>query len=215
MYKMLTAGLGAGQREPLPAARRPAAHHGVGDFRVKLDAVGRAGVAKCLHLEDFAFGEQLGAGWEVEAFPVPLIDDLGPSLHHGSPGRRDPDRIIANLGLTLRMKRNGRAKVACKHLRAKANPKKGLALTERHLDPFDLRANVAVRIVDAHRPAENDHSRMRRQCVWKRIAAPWAANIQWYAAGLEKVPDAAGSRLLLMQHNQNRPCHGRLGSLRS
>src|SRR6266404_7285685 len=39
--KMLIAGFGARQGESLLAARRPAAHHGVGDFRVKLDAVGR------------------------------------------------------------------------------------------------------------------------------------------------------------------------------
>src|SRR5260370_40777222 len=67
--KMLIAGFGARQREPLPAARRPPAHHGVGDFGVKLGAVRRAGGAKCLQLEDFAFGEQLAAGWEDEAFP--------------------------------------------------------------------------------------------------------------------------------------------------
>src|SRR5260370_35369681 len=69
--KMLIAGFGARQREPLPAARRPAAHHGVGDFRVKLDAVRRAPVTKCLHLEDFACGEQRGPGWKRERFPGP------------------------------------------------------------------------------------------------------------------------------------------------
>src|SRR5262249_52916155 len=152
---------------------------------------------------------------EVETLPVPLIHDFGPSLHHGSPGRRDPYRIIADLDFTLRVKRNCRAKVARQHLRAETNPQKGLALAERHPDPFDLRANIAVRIVDAHRSAENDRSRMSRQCVWQWIAASRSANVQSNSAGLEVVADAAGSRLLLMQHNQNRRCHGAARQFRS
>ncbi len=163
--EMLMAGLCARQGKPLVALRRPAAHHGVGDFGVKLDAVGGAPVTKRLYLESFAFGEQFGARRQVEAFSMPLIDDLRPSLHHGSPSWRDPDRVITDLCLTFRMNCHSCAKVAGQHLGAETNPKKRLALAKRHLDPFDLRANIAFRIVDAHRTTEDDRSCVGRQCV--------------------------------------------------
>jgi len=80
---MLVAGLGARHGEALMPPCGPTAHHGVGDFRVELDAVGRRPVAECLHLEDVTLSEQLGAGWQAEAFPMPLVDDLRPGLHQG------------------------------------------------------------------------------------------------------------------------------------
>src|SRR5579871_5528548 len=76
-------------------------------------------------------------------------------------------------------------------------------------------AVIFVRIVDAHRPAEDDCARMRRQCVRERIAAAGATNVQWNAAGLEIVTDAAGRRLLLMQHDQNGQCHRRILAVRN
>src|SRR6476646_1570491 len=55
---MLVAREGAGQRHAVVAAHRPAAHHGVGDFRVELEAEGAVTDTDRLHLEDVALGQQ-------------------------------------------------------------------------------------------------------------------------------------------------------------
>jgi len=174
---------------------------------VELDAVGGRPVAKGLHLEDIAFGEQLGAGRQAEAFAMPLVDHLRPSLHQGVRGRRHPDRIVADLGLAFGVKPDRGAKVSRQHLGAKANPQIGLVLGERHLDPLDLVADEVVRIIDAHRPAENDGARVHRQRFRERVAKSRPTDVHRNAAGLKVVADAAGSRLLLMQHDQNGPGH--------
>jgi hypothetical protein len=128
VHEMLVAGFCARQGKALVPPRGPAAHHRVGHLGMKLDAVGRSPVAKCLHLEDIAFGEEVGPGGQVEAFSVPLIDDLRPSLHHAVACRHDPDRIIADLRLAFGVKADRRAEVPGQHLGAEADAEKWLAL---------------------------------------------------------------------------------------
>jgi hypothetical protein len=80
---------------------------------------------------------------------------------------------------------------------------------ERNLEPFDLGTNVVVGIVGAHRPAENDGARVGDEGVRQRVAVARPADVHRNAAALEVMADAAGGRLLLVQHDQDGQCHGR------
>src|SRR4029077_15635437 len=83
-----------------------------------------------LHLEHVAFGQQLGATRQPEALAVPLIDLLGPVAAQREPRRRRPDRIIADLGLTLRMGKHLGTEGAREHLRAEADAEERLILVQ-------------------------------------------------------------------------------------
>ncbi len=74
----------AGQFQPLVAARGPAMHDGVGHVGMKLQREG-APDADRLHRESVALGQQFGAGRQLKALAVPLIDACGPGLDHARP----------------------------------------------------------------------------------------------------------------------------------
>ena len=135
---------------------------------------------------------------------MPVIDAIRPRTAQRIAGGGRADRIVADLRAPLRMRRNGRAKMLRQHLRAKADAEKRALLGKRHRDPVDLARDVIVRIVGAHRAAEDHRARMigerRRQLVTKARAP----NVERISKRAERIADAARRRGFLMQHDQHR-----------
>ena len=103
------------------------------------------------------------------------------------------------------MRRHARAELHRQHLRAEANAEKRPPLAQRNGDPVDLAANVIVRIVRAHRTAEDDRAGMRFQGVRQRVTEPWPADVEAMPKRAQHIADAAGARGFLMQDDQDGP----------
>jgi hypothetical protein len=118
------------------------------------------------------------------------------------------DRIIADLGVALRMRRHPAAKRPGAHLGAEADAEERLVFLERDRDPVDLAADEIVGVVGAHRTAENDGGGMILKRRRQRIAEPGPAHVELKSELPECVADPPGRRVLLVQNNQNRQWHG-------
>src|SRR5579863_6260515 len=175
--KMRGARLGARHLQAVMPARRPTVHHGVGHVGMKLQRVS-APVAKRLHLEHVAFGKKLGPVRQIEPLAVPLIDLLGPVIDHRKAGRGRPDRVIADLGVAGRMTKNPAAERPRTHLRAEADAEKRLLLFDRDGNPVDLAVDEFVRVIGAHRAAEDDGAGMIAQRLRQRIAEARPAHVE-------------------------------------
>ncbi len=183
------------------------------DFGVELDRETRAG-AEGLRAEDVALGQQLRAARQIEALAMPLILVGGPVADR-APRRRRPHRIIADLGLALRMREHALAELLGQHLRAEADAEIRLALFERHADPVDLGLDEVVGIVGALRAAEDHRAGMLRHRGGEGIAKARPADVELIAALTERIADAPGRRLLLMQDDEDFFSHGVKGFGRS
>ena len=166
---MLGALLGARKFHAMSAAHQPAIHHGVGDLGVELQRVTGA-IAKRLHRESIAFGQQFAAGRQVEALAMPLIDVIGPIGADHPPSLRWADRVIADLGVALRMRIDAAAEMVRHHLRAEADAEIRLLVAQRHADPVDLAAHEFLIVVGALRAAENRGAGMLVHRLRQRIA---------------------------------------------
>ncbi len=102
------------------------------------------------------------------------------------------------------MRRHPGTELPGEHLRAQANPQERPLLPERHLDPVDLAADVFIRIVGAHRAAEDDRAGMTFQRFRKRVAEPGTPDIEGMPERPQRVADTARSRGFLVQDDQNR-----------
>ena len=109
------------------------------------------------------------------------------------------------------MRRDPGAELLREHLRAQANSQKRPLLPQRNLDPVDLAANIIVRIVGAHRTAENDRAGVIIERFGQRIAKPRSPDIQPVSERPQRIADAARRRGLLMQDDQNRQQGWRAG----
>src|SRR5260221_1211109 len=137
--------LGIGQQRAFVATRGPAAHHGVGHVRMKLQREGGATVTKGLHRERVAFRKQVGAERQVEALAMPLIDLLGPRIAHRAADLGRTDWIVADLGMTIGMSVDTAAEMMRQHLRAETDAEKRLRLLERTLSQsISRRMNSSV-----------------------------------------------------------------------
>src|SRR6516162_3551763 len=103
--------LGPRQLHAMGSTDQPPIHHCVRDFGVELQRVAVL-VTKRLHREGLTFGQQLTARGQVEAFAMPLIDVIWPLGADFTTGFRRPDRIIADLSMTFRMRIDAAAKMA-------------------------------------------------------------------------------------------------------
>ncbi len=184
-------------------ARGPAMHHRVGHVGMKLEAEGVAALER-LHGKIVALREQLGAMRQLKAFAMPVIDVIGPVRADGIAGRCGADRVIADLGDALRMRRDPGAELLGQHLRAEADAEERPLLAQRNLDPVDLAADIVVGIVGAHRAAEEHGTGMRIQRLRKRIAEARAADVERVAERTQHVADAAGRGSFLVQDDQDR-----------
>ena len=114
------------------------------------------------------------------------------------------DRVVADLGALIDVAEHARAERARHHLRAEADAENGLLLRDRHVDPVDLLADELVGVVGALRPAENDRAGVVRHRGRQRIAETRAADVERIAEARERGAGAAGSRMLLVQDQQDR-----------
>jgi hypothetical protein len=85
-----------------------------------------------------------------------------------------------------------------------ANSQKRPLLLERDGDPVDLLTNEIVRVVRAHRAAENDRPGVALQRFRKAIAKPGTPDVQFMPERPQRIADAAGRRRLLVQDDQHR-----------
>src|SRR5437667_5189131 len=183
----------ARQFEARIAARGPAMHHRVGHVGMKLEAEAMI-QPKGFDREVAALRQQFGTGGKFKSFMVPMVDMIRPVRTDLEPCRGRPDRIISDLGPALRMRRNPGAELRSEHLGAQANSQKRPLLPERDRDPVDLPADEIIRIVDAHRAAENDGAGMAIQRLRKGIAKTRASDVQSVSERTQRIADAARRR---------------------
>src|SRR5438034_10316176 len=112
------------------AARGPPAHHGVGHVGMKLQRKGGAAVTKRLHREGVALRQQVGTERQVEALAMPLIDLLRPGIAHHASDIRWPDRIVADLGVSVGMPVDAAAEMVRERLLAETNAEQRLLVLQ-------------------------------------------------------------------------------------
>src|SRR5882724_4306087 len=125
---------------------------------------------------------------------MPVIDVIRPIRTDRAAGGGGADRIIPNLRAALRMRRHPRAKLPRQHLRTEAYPQEWALLPERHGDPVDLAANEVIRVIGAHRAAENDGAGVAFQRFRQGIAKTRTPDVQWVAQRAQRIADAARRR---------------------
>src|SRR5262245_35104674 len=184
------------------AANQPAIHHRVRDFRMKLQRIAGA-MTECLHRESVAFREQLTAVRKVETFAMPLIDVIGPVRTHIASGLCWPDRVIADLGVTVRVWKNTSAEMARQHLCAKTDTEIWFLVAKRDLDPVNLAVHELLVVVGALRPAENDRARVVVHRLRQRVSETWPPDVKRMAEFRQRLPNAAWRRMLLMENEKN------------
>ena len=195
---------GVGRLHPLVGARRPAAHHGVGDFRVELQGDRVRPVLEGLRREKIAFRQQRRAAWQVEALAVPLIDRARHlAAERGVAGGGRLDVVIADLGRAAGLVEHAVAEVARQHLAAETHAEKRLLLFQWNADPVGLARHPLVGIIGAHRTAENDGAGVVRHRFRQRIVEARAADVQLAALLDQQAADPARRRMLLVQDDQN------------
>ena len=102
------------------------------------------------------------------------------------------------------MRRDLRAQLFGKHLRAQADAEKRPLLAQGNFDPVDLAADIIVGIVGAHRAAEDDRAGMLVQCVRQGIAEPRTPDVEGMAERPQRIADPSRRRGLLMENDQDR-----------
>src|SRR5262245_6089072 len=184
------------------ASHQTAIHHSVGNFRMKLQCVAGA-MAKCLHGEGIAFSQQLTADRKVEAFAMPLIDMIGPVRTNLASGLCWPDRIIANLGVAVRVWKNTGAQLARQHLCAKTDTEIWFFVAKRDLDPVDLAAHELFIVVGALGSAKNDSAGVIVHRVRQRVAEARPPDVKRMTELRQSLPDAAWRRMLLVKNKKD------------
>src|SRR6202011_3510725 len=109
-------------------------------------------------------------------------------------GGRGPDRIISDLRAAFRMRRYPRAELPGQHLGAQANSQKRPSLPQRHRDPVDFPANKIIRIVGAHRAAEDDRAGMAIESWRKPVAETRPSDVKRVPERAQRIADAARRR---------------------
>src|SRR5260221_11971386 len=156
-----------------------------------------------LDRKGIALGQQLAAGWQVEAFAVPLIYVVGPFRTDLPPGFGRANRVITNFGMALRMWKDARAEVARHHLRTEADAEIWLLVAQRHADPVDLPSQEVFIIVGALWTAENCRPGMVVHCVRQRIAESRPADIERIPELRQRLAYAARRGVLLVQNEKD------------
>ncbi|GCC43755.1 hypothetical protein chiPu_0027705 [Chiloscyllium punctatum] len=190
--------------QPRATARGPAMHHRVGHIGMELQAEGVAELER-LHREIIAGRKQVRAVGQSKALAMPMIDARRPVRAKGAARVRRTDRVVTDLDTALRMRRDARAELPRQHLRTEADAEERTLLAQRNGNPVDLAPDIVVGIVGAHRAAADHRAGMHLERVGQRIAEARTADVEGVAQRTQRVADPAGSRGLLMQHDQHRP----------
>jgi hypothetical protein len=107
------------------------------------------------------------------------------------------------------MRRHACAELHGEHLGTEANSEKRPLIPEWHGDPVDLAPDKIVRIIRAHRAAEDNCAGMIIQRFRKGIAKTRTPDIQWMSERPQDISDTAWSRAFLVQDDQ----HGQQSSV--
>ncbi len=92
---------------------------------MELEAVGPPLIAEGLRLEILPPGQKGCSAWQIETFPVPLINMAGkPAIADAMSVLRRMDGVIADLHPPLRVGTDAVTKMASEHLRAQTNAEK-------------------------------------------------------------------------------------------
>src|SRR5512143_2480373 len=102
------------------------------------------------------------------------------------------DRIIAYLGMTLRMWKDRSTEMARHHLRAKANPEIRFFIAQWHADPVDLSPHELFIVVGALWAAKNSRASVLIHRVRQRITETRTTNIERIAKLRQSLTNAAG-----------------------
>ena len=119
-------------------------------------------------------------------------------------GLRRHEREIADLGTAVRMRPDPAAEMQGQHLRPEAEAEIGPVLLEGHTDPVDLPFHEIVRVVGAHRAAEDHGAGVVRHRLRQRIAVARPADVEAMPALGDEAPDAARRRVFLVQDDEDR-----------
>src|SRR4051795_533051 len=164
-------------------------HHGVGDVGMKLKAE-RIVELKRLDREIAALGQQFGARGEFKTLAVPMIHMIGPMRADPKSCLRWTNRVIADLGEALGMRRDPRSKLLRQQLRAEADAQKRALLAQRNGNPVDFAPDEFIRIVGAHRASEDDRAGMSVQGFGKRVAEAGTADVEDVPQRPQRIADA-------------------------
>ena len=115
--------------------------------------------------------------------------------------------IIADLGVTVRMREDAGAEMARHHLRAEADAEIGLLVAQRHADPVDLALHELLVVVGALRAAENHRAGVAVHRFRQRIAEARPADVERIAEFGQHLADPAGRGMFLVQDEEDR-LHG-------
>lgn len=111
-------------------------------------------------------------------------------------------RIPADLHLAFPVSLHLAAQMFGQHLRAETDAEKGLVFLQRHLQPVNFGFDIIMRVIGAHRAAEDDGARMFLQRLRQVIAERGAPYIQPVALFHQHLADAAGRGTFLMQDDE-------------
>src|SRR5689334_17397543 len=109
---------------------------------------------------------------------MPLINMVGPLTTDLAPSFGRTDRIIADFGVTLRMRIDARAEITGHHLGTKTDPKIRLLVAQRHTNPVDFSLHKILVVVGALRTAKDYGSGMAVHCFRQRIAEAGTPDVE-------------------------------------
>ena len=188
-------------------ARRPPAHHRVGDVGMELQRIGRTAVTKRLHRE---------ANRPRPAARRPAADrSLRGATDRPAPARdRRPRARCRSAGSGNTRPRHGRRDAGRRGCRdgAPASARRGrcretVSSPAAGPEPVDLAADEIVGVVRAHRAAEIDRAGVLRHGLGQRVAEARTAQVERIAALAQGVTDTPRRRSLLMHDDQDRLQH--------
>jgi hypothetical protein len=202
-FDMAMAGPGARFGQALAGQERPAAHNCKIHFRMELEAIGLPAISEGLSLKILPPSQEGCSAWQIEPFPVPLVDVVGePAVADAVPVFRRMDRVIADLHSPLGVGTNAVTEMACEHLGTKTNAQKRRVFLQRDPDPVYLAAQPGVFVVDAHGTTKNDHTCVISKRFRQRIPEAGTPAIEFAALRAQDPPEPSGSRMFLMQDDE-------------
>src|SRR5262245_30371692 len=204
---VLVALLGTGQFHAVRTSHQPTIPHRVSPFRMKLKCVAST-EPEGLYGKGVAFRQQFTCGRQIKAFAMPLIDVVGPIRANLAASFGRSDRIVADLGVALRMGKYRSTEMAREHLRAETNAEIRLFVPQRHADPIDFAADKVLIVVRTLRATENRRTGVLVHCLRQRVAEPRASNVERIAEVRQSLADAARRGMLLMQNEKYGLQHG-------
>ena len=156
--------------------------------------------------------QQMGAGRQIEAVEMPLVDAARKPRRAQTVGRgRRENREIADFAAAVGIAEDTRAEMPRQHLRAQANAEQRLLLAQGNRQPVDFALDPIAVVVGAHRPAEHHDAVVIGERLGQGFLEAGAADVEPGAERAEDRADASRRRMALMQDQENRLAPDALG----